>query len=166
MDCSRTDYFAAGLQARLLLVEGLRLVRKRTTGTRPCPYIQQSCATVLYGTVQQFLVSSAWRIRNMRLRGYDSQKHGLPEAGPMTLREIAHRLLLVEDDQAVRERMTAAHKSKGFEVVAASSVTEALRHIATESFDVLVPTCTWRTPVMVSRWSLRCATPNRMPLRC
>ena len=102
----------------------------------------------------------------MRLRGYDSQEHDLHEAGPTTLREIAYRLLLVEDDQAVRERMTAAYKSKGFEVVAAPSATEALRHIATESFDVRVPTCTCRTPVMVSRWSLRCATPNRMHLRC
>ena len=84
----------------------------------------------------------------------------------MTLREIAHRLLLVENDPAVREMMTAALKSKGPRVVAAPSVTEALRHIATERFDVLLPTCTCRTQVMISRWSLRCATPNRMHLRC
>src|ERR1700692_4633953 len=51
---------------------------------------------------------------------------------------IAYRVLLVDDDDAVRDMMTAALESKGFEVVADASVKEALRHIATESFDVLV----------------------------
>jgi DNA-binding response OmpR family regulator len=51
---------------------------------------------------------------------------------------VAHKVLLVDDDDAVRDMMTATLEHRGFEVVAAASVTEALRHIATESFDVLI----------------------------
>ena len=51
---------------------------------------------------------------------------------------VAHRVLLVDDDEAVRAMMNATLERKGFEVVAAASVTEALKHIATESFDVLI----------------------------
>jgi len=51
---------------------------------------------------------------------------------------IANRILLVDDDKAVREMMTQTLHHKGFEVVAASDVTDALRFIATESFDALV----------------------------
>jgi len=53
-------------------------------------------------------------------------------------RQIAHRVLLVDDDDAVRSMMTATLEFKGFDVVAAASVTKALKHIATESFDVLI----------------------------
>jgi DNA-binding response OmpR family regulator len=51
---------------------------------------------------------------------------------------VAHRVLLVDDDGAVRAMMDEALKRKGFEVVTASSVTEALAFIAAESFDVLI----------------------------
>jgi DNA-binding response OmpR family regulator len=50
----------------------------------------------------------------------------------------AHRVLLVDDDSAVLAMTSQGLERKGFEVVAASSVTEALRRIATESFDVLI----------------------------
>jgi DNA-binding response OmpR family regulator len=50
----------------------------------------------------------------------------------------AHRVLLVDDDSTVRAMMSQGLERKGFEVVAASSVTEALRRIAAESFDVLI----------------------------
>ena len=50
----------------------------------------------------------------------------------------AHKVLLVDDDDAVRDVMTETLERKGFQVVAAASVTEALRHITTESFDVLL----------------------------
>ncbi|HLW89404.1 MAG TPA: response regulator [Terriglobales bacterium] len=50
----------------------------------------------------------------------------------------AHKVLLVDDDDAVRGMMTVTLERKGFDVVAAACVTEALRHIATESFDVLI----------------------------
>jgi DNA-binding NtrC family response regulator len=50
----------------------------------------------------------------------------------------AHKVLLVDDDAAVRSMMTEGLERSGFEVVAADSVTEALRRIATESFDVLI----------------------------
>jgi DNA-binding response OmpR family regulator len=49
-----------------------------------------------------------------------------------------HRVLLVDDDSAVLAMMSQGLERKGFEVVAASSVTESLRRIATETFDVLI----------------------------
>jgi DNA-binding response OmpR family regulator len=52
--------------------------------------------------------------------------------------QIAHRVLLVDNDDAVRAMMTRALELKGFEIVAAANVTEALRLIVTESFDVLI----------------------------
>ena len=52
--------------------------------------------------------------------------------------QIADRILLVDDDDAVRSMMTATLEFKGFDVVATASVTKALKHIATESFDVLI----------------------------
>jgi ActR/RegA family two-component response regulator len=51
---------------------------------------------------------------------------------------LVHRVLLVDDDDAVRAMMNATLERKGFEVVAVASVTEALRHITTESFNVLI----------------------------
>jgi CheY-like chemotaxis protein len=60
--------------------------------------------------------------------------------GGMTRTEppVVHKVLLVDDDDAVREMMTVTLKDKGFEVVAAACVTEALRHITRERFDVLL----------------------------
>ena len=49
-----------------------------------------------------------------------------------------HKILLVDDDDAVRNMMTVTLEHRGFNVVSAVSVTDALRHIATESFDVLI----------------------------
>ena len=49
-----------------------------------------------------------------------------------------HRVLLVDDDDAVRDMMTATLLRKGFEVVASTNVTEALKLITTETFDVLI----------------------------
>src|SRR5579863_419857 len=51
---------------------------------------------------------------------------------------VVRKVLLVDDDDAIRSMMAATLERRGFEVVAAASVTEALRHIATESFDVLI----------------------------
>jgi ActR/RegA family two-component response regulator len=48
------------------------------------------------------------------------------------------RVLLVDDDDVVRELMTRSLQSKGFRVVAAGGVADALKCIATESFDVLM----------------------------
>jgi DNA-binding response OmpR family regulator len=50
----------------------------------------------------------------------------------------SHRVLLVDDDDGVRDMMTATLESKGFEVVSAANVTDALKLITTESFDVLI----------------------------
>jgi DNA-binding response OmpR family regulator len=49
-----------------------------------------------------------------------------------------HRVLLVDDDGAVRAMMSQGLERKGFEVVTAASVNEALRRIIAESFDVLI----------------------------
>jgi DNA-binding response OmpR family regulator len=51
---------------------------------------------------------------------------------------IANRVLLVDDDGAVRDMMNQALTRKGFKVVTASSVPDALRHIADDTFDVLI----------------------------
>ena len=51
---------------------------------------------------------------------------------------VTHRVLLVDDDGAVRAMMKEGLTRKGFEVVTASSVKEALADIATERFDVLI----------------------------
>jgi DNA-binding response OmpR family regulator len=51
---------------------------------------------------------------------------------------IPHRVLLVDDDDAVRAMMTATLEHKGFNVVAATNVTEALKFITAETFDALI----------------------------
>ena len=48
------------------------------------------------------------------------------------------KILLAEDDDAVRDMLREALKRDGFDVVAVSSVREALNRIATEQFDVLL----------------------------
>jgi DNA-binding response OmpR family regulator len=55
-----------------------------------------------------------------------------------TKTSVSHRVLLVDDDEAIRDMMNATLKMKGFDVVAAANVTEALKLIVTESFDVLI----------------------------
>jgi ActR/RegA family two-component response regulator len=52
--------------------------------------------------------------------------------------QVSHRVLLVDDDDVVREMMSRSLESKGFEVVAVGGVTEALKCIATEKFAVLI----------------------------
>ena len=51
---------------------------------------------------------------------------------------IVHKVLLVDDDEAVRNMMAETLLLKGFDVVPAASVIEALKSIATETFDVLL----------------------------
>jgi DNA-binding response OmpR family regulator len=53
-------------------------------------------------------------------------------------RQTVHRVLLVDDDDIVRDMMSRSLTSKGFEVVAAGGVAEALKCIATTNFDVLI----------------------------
>ncbi|MGA2020268.1 MAG: response regulator [Candidatus Sulfotelmatobacter sp.] len=55
-----------------------------------------------------------------------------------TKQGVSHRVLLVDDDEAVRTMMSATLERKGFEVVCAADVPEALKLITTESFDVLI----------------------------
>jgi DNA-binding response OmpR family regulator len=55
-----------------------------------------------------------------------------------TKTSTSHRVLLVDDDDVVREMMSAILRAKGFDVVLAASVTEALKLIVTEPFDVLI----------------------------
>jgi DNA-binding response OmpR family regulator len=55
-----------------------------------------------------------------------------------TKTSASHRVLLVDDDEGVRTMMNLTLNAKGFDVVAAATVTEALKLIATESFDVLI----------------------------
>jgi DNA-binding response OmpR family regulator len=60
-----------------------------------------------------------------------------PSVSP-TYQPNVHRVLLVDDDHAVLAMMNATLERKGFQVVAVATVTEALRLIVTESFDVLI----------------------------
>src|SRR5579863_7855131 len=55
-----------------------------------------------------------------------------------TKTSVSHRVLLVDDDEAVRDMMRMTLRGKGFEVVPVASVTEALKLITAESFDVLI----------------------------
>ena len=48
------------------------------------------------------------------------------------------RVLVVDDDDAVRIMLQEGLQRDGFEVVAAANVSDALKHIATEKFDVLL----------------------------
>src|SRR5580700_3454745 len=48
------------------------------------------------------------------------------------------RVLVVDDDESIRVMVKEGLQRDGFEVVAASNVSDALRHIATEVFDVLL----------------------------
>jgi DNA-binding response OmpR family regulator len=48
------------------------------------------------------------------------------------------RVLVVDDDEAVRMMVEAGLQRDGFEVVTASNVSDALKHIATDHFDVLL----------------------------
>jgi DNA-binding response OmpR family regulator len=56
----------------------------------------------------------------------------------LTEETVSHRVLLVDDDSGVRTMVKATLESKGFNVVPAASVTEALRRITTEDFEVLI----------------------------
>jgi DNA-binding response OmpR family regulator len=51
---------------------------------------------------------------------------------------VSHRILLVDDDEAIRETMGMTLTSKGFDVTPAAGVTAALKLIATVPFDVLI----------------------------
>ncbi len=53
-------------------------------------------------------------------------------------RPFSRRVLLADDDVAIREMMKATLGEQGFEVVSTSSVIEALKFITTETFDVLI----------------------------
>jgi CheY-like chemotaxis protein len=48
------------------------------------------------------------------------------------------RVLVVDDDESIRVMVQEGLQRDGFEVVAASNVSDALRHIATQKFDVLL----------------------------
>jgi len=58
----------------------------------------------------------------------------------------SHRVLLVDDDDLIPTMMTLTLVHKGFEVVAATNVTEALKPITTASFDVLITDLPMPTP--------------------
>jgi DNA-binding response OmpR family regulator len=49
-----------------------------------------------------------------------------------------HKVLIVDDDEVILELTSIQLGKKGFEVVAAGSVTEALKLIATDTFDALI----------------------------
>jgi DNA-binding NtrC family response regulator len=72
------------------------------------------------------------------------------------------RVLVVEDDDAVRMMLQEALQRDGFDVVAASNVRDALRHITAEIFDVLVSDLHMPHAGDGFTWSAQCATLIRM----
>src|SRR3984893_18921366 len=48
------------------------------------------------------------------------------------------KVLLVDDDEIVRFGLAELLEDKGFEITAAASVPEALKHISSETYDVLL----------------------------
>jgi ActR/RegA family two-component response regulator len=50
----------------------------------------------------------------------------------------ANKVLVVDDDYAMREMLTATLARRGFEAVAAANVAEALRFMTVETFDALI----------------------------
>jgi CheY-like chemotaxis protein len=66
------------------------------------------------------------------LHEFDARKSGKEGSGTMP------RVLLADDDDAVRNMLQVTLERDGFEVVAVASVSEALSRIATQTFDVLV----------------------------
>jgi len=65
----------------------------------------------------------------------------IPEAEPSTVPgepPPMTRILLVDDSDSIRLTLTVVLENSGFEVVAARNVHEALKYIATQSFDVLL----------------------------
>ncbi len=61
-------------------------------------------------------------------------------------RTARHKVLLVDDDDPVRDMMTATLGHKGFDVTAAINVTGALKLLTTETFDVLIPDLHMQNP--------------------
>jgi ActR/RegA family two-component response regulator len=59
---------------------------------------------------------------------------------------VTPRILIVDDDDLVLETLRHALKRRGFPVVAASNVKDALRYVSSASFDVLVSDLHMPTP--------------------
>jgi CheY-like chemotaxis protein len=78
------------------------------------------------------------------------------------------RILLVDDDDGVRGSTQALLEIKGFEVVAAASVNEALRHIAARPFDVLLSDLNMpgRGDGLTVVSAMRHANPNAITVLC
>ena len=78
------------------------------------------------------------------------------------------RILLVDDDDGVRDTVQALLQIKGFDVVAAASVNAALAHIATERFDVLLSDLNMpgRGDGLTVVSAMRHANPHALTLLC
>ena len=73
------------------------------------------------------------------------------------------RVLLADDDDAVRNMLQVTLERDGFEVVAVPSVSEALSRIASAKFDVLLSDLHMPKPGMGSPSLAPCATLIQTP---
>lgn len=75
--------------------------------------------------------------------------------------QTIHRILLVDDDAAVLGMMRESLELKGFEIVAVGGVAEALKCIATQTFDALITDL--HMPNAGDGFTVirRCGTPNQ-----
>jgi DNA-binding response OmpR family regulator len=98
--------------------------------TADCAYTSYFtlCKSGLFSTL--FLASTAHTRDQLILRNVVLM--------PQSKTSTPHRVLLVDDDEPVREMMGMTLDSKGFDVTSAANVTEALKFIATAPFDVLI----------------------------
>jgi CheY-like chemotaxis protein len=78
-----------------------------------------------------------------------------------TERLVSHKVLLVDDNDDVLGMMRELLESNGFEVVAVGDVTEALKRIATQSFQMLITDLHMPNAGDGFTVSLPCDTPNQ-----
>jgi len=111
--------------------------------------IQQAFGILLFGTGLGALLiglplAAASRKMRQRLEAQIDQalsrglrRQRLFHAG-QEVAETVPRILLADDDEAVRSMLQAALERDGFEVIAVAGVKDALSRIASENFDVLL----------------------------
>ena len=83
----------------------------------------------------------AWSVRHIfqtQSKSYSQQFVPRKVVCMFQIKPTSHKVLLVDDDDAVREMMSLTLAQKGFNVIPAANVPDALKLIATELFDVLI----------------------------
>jgi CheY-like chemotaxis protein len=112
------------------------LLRQRFQfGTRASQFGNTSIqADVLKGLSLEFRLQQLDMIRD----NSSVRSEHLTITGRYTVNANPKRILFVDDNDDIREVFKEGLENRGFEVVVAANVNDALRHISTEQFDVLL----------------------------